>query len=184
VDVKPHELRERGLAFTDVLGALRTAFGEDGVTRRSLAELGALPVGPAAAQGEPTLVRDVALVRLADDMQTGMADVGGVRAVGGIVVARRDANLGPLIEDGKRTSAKEARKLPHRAADPGRMDSGAAADVHVTIAYDRLDLATRARSTLGRALAEEIGVVVLVILIFLLHVRTAVVPLLMLPVVL
>ena len=129
-------------------------------------------------------IRDVALVRLAEDMPTGMADLAGVRAVGGIVVARRDANIASLVEEVKRTIARECRRLPHRAADPGREDSGAAADVHVATTYDRLDLATRARHTLLRALGEEVGVVVLVILIFLLHARSALVPLATLPVVL
>jgi Cu(I)/Ag(I) efflux system membrane protein CusA/SilA len=209
VDVKPRELRERGLAFTDVMGALAPAFSHDGLTKLSLAELEALPVEPFPAghdaqTGAPlrrvhdvvgiasplgrdspgrARVRDVALVRLADDMPYGMADVAGVRAVGGIVVARRDANLTSLVEQVKRTIAREARKLPHRAADSARLDSGAAADIHVTTTYDRVDLATRVRRTLGRALAEEVFVVVLVLLVFLLHVRSALVPLLTLPVV-
>src|SRR5205085_495211 len=98
--------------------------------------------------------------------------------------ARRDADLAALVEAVKHTIAREARKLPHRAADPERLDSGVAADVHVTITYDRADLATRVRRTLLRALGEEVGVVVLVILLFLLHTRSALVPLATLPVVL
>src|SRR5262249_55808970 len=58
------------------------------------------------------------------------------------------------------------------------------ADVHVAVAYDRAELATRVRGTLLRALGEEVAVVVLVILIFLLHARSALVPLATLPVVL
>src|SRR4029077_6126360 len=116
--------------------------------------------------------------------QTGLADMGGVRAVGGIVIAKRDANITALTDEGKRTIAREARKLPHRDADPERLDSGAAADVHVSTAYDRSDLAGRVKKTLLRALGEEVGVVVLVILLFLLHVRSALVPLTTLPVVL
>ena len=92
-----------------------------------------------------------------------------MRAVGGIVIARRDADIAALVDEVKRTIAREARKLPHRAADPERLDSGAAADVHVSTTYDRSDLATRVRNTLLRALGEEVGVVVLVILLFLLH---------------
>jgi Cu(I)/Ag(I) efflux system membrane protein CusA/SilA len=179
VDARPRVLRAQGLAFSDVSGALQGALGRagGGPAKLSLADIEALPVGAGR-------LGDVALVRLTEDMPTGLGDLGGVRAVGGIVVARRDADLGTLIEEVKRTIARESRKLPHRAADPERMDSGAAADVHLTVAYDRMDLATRVRGTLLRALAEEVGVVVLAILIFLLHARSALVPLATLPVVL
>ena len=127
---------------------------------------------------------DVALVRLTDDLPTGH----GRR--------RRRARRGRHRDRAarrrhrrarraaKQTIARERRKLPHRAADPERLDSGAAADVHVATTYDRAELATRVRATLLRALAEEVAVVVLVILVFLLHGRSALVPLVTLPVVL
>jgi Cu(I)/Ag(I) efflux system membrane protein CusA/SilA len=192
IDLKPRELRERGIAFTDVVLALRPLFATaDGVSRSSMADLEAVAVGPGAQHEppglpgqEPARIRDIASVRLTEDMPTGMADVAGVRAVGGIVVARRDANLAALVEEVKRTIARESRKLPHRAADPERLDSGAAAAVRVSTTYDRVDLATRVRRTLLRALGEEVAVVVLVILVFLLHARSAFVPLVTLPVVL
>jgi Cu(I)/Ag(I) efflux system membrane protein CusA/SilA len=182
VDVKPRELRDRGLAFTDVVSALRPALaaGAGGEpAKRTLADLEALPV-----HGSGTHLGEVALVRLTEDMQTGMADLAGLRAVGGIVVAKRDADIAALVDEVKRTIAREARKLPHRNADPERLDSGAAADVHVATTYDRVELATRVRHTLLRALGEEVAVVVLVILIFLLSARSALVPLATLPVVL
>ncbi len=106
-----------------------------------------------------------------------------MRAVGGIVVARRDADIAGLVAAVKQTIARECRKLPHRAADPARLDSGLAAEIHVATTYDRSDLAGRVRTTLLRALAEEIGVVVLVIVMFLLSARSALVPLATLPVV-
>src|SRR5205814_1587226 len=90
VDVKPRELRERGLAFGDVLSALRPAFADNhGFAPLTPEQFAALPVtGSDASRSAP--LRDVALVRLGVDMPTGVADVGGVNAVGGIVVARRD----------------------------------------------------------------------------------------------
>ncbi|HSS37828.1 MAG TPA: efflux RND transporter permease subunit, partial [Polyangia bacterium] len=181
VDVKPRELREAGLAFTDVLATLQPLFAAGhGVARSSLAVLQALPVANAAPG---VRVGDVALVRLTEDVQTGMADLAGVRAVGGIVVARRNADIATLVAAVKQTIARECRKLPRRAADPARLDSGAAAGIHVATTYDRSDLAGRVRITLLRALAEEIGVVVLVILMFLLSARSALVPLATLPMV-
>jgi Cu(I)/Ag(I) efflux system membrane protein CusA/SilA len=184
IDVKPRELREKGLAFTDVRDTLAPVFAADrGLSHASLAELEALPVrnGP---PGDPVRLGDVALVRLTEDLQTGLADLNGHRAVGGIVIARRDADLTALVAAVKQTIARECRKLPHRAADPARLDSGAAADIHVATTYDRSELATRVRGTLLRALAEEVGVVVLILLVFLLSVRASLVPLATLPVVL
>jgi Cu(I)/Ag(I) efflux system membrane protein CusA/SilA len=184
IDVKPRELRERGLAFTDVRDTLAPVFaGDRGPVRSSLADLETLPVRN-AAPGSPVRVGDVALVRLTEDMQMGLADLNGAHAVGGIVIARRDADLTALVAAVKQTIARECRKLPHRAADPARLDSGAAAEVHVATTYDRSELATRVRGTLLRALAEEVGVVVLVLLVFLLSVRASLVPLGTLPVVL
>jgi Cu(I)/Ag(I) efflux system membrane protein CusA/SilA len=192
IDIRPRELRARGLAFTDVLAALEPVFhasapgAANGVARVSVADLEAIPVTlPGAPAGAGSIhVGDVALVREVEDMQTGLADLAGVRAVGGIVIAKRDADITALTDEVKRTIAREARKLPHRPADPGRLDSGAAADVRVSTAYDRADLAGRVKKTLLRALGEEVGVVVLVILLFLLHARSALVPLATLPVVL
>jgi Cu(I)/Ag(I) efflux system membrane protein CusA/SilA len=187
VDVKPRPLRERGLAFTDVLAALRSVFvnvgGSRGPARASLGALEALPVGAPGAATTPARLGDVALVRLTEDMPSGIADLAGARAVGGIVVARRDADLPAMIAAVKATLTRACRQLPHRPADPERLDSGAAADVHVSVVYDRQDLITRVHGTLVRALAEEIAVVAAVILIFLLHGRSALVPLATLPVV-
>jgi copper/silver efflux system protein len=182
VDVKPLELRARGLAFTDVLNALRPVFRDPRVAKAP-ADLAALPV-LGGAQSHGTTLADVALIRLGSDMPTGLADVAGVKAVGGIVIARRDADVGALIEQVKRTLARESRRLPHRAADSERLDSGAAADVRLVSAYDRSELTTRVQHTLLRSLGEEIAVVVLVILVFLLHGRSALVPVVTLPVVL
>ena len=184
IDVKPRELRERGLAFTDVRDTLAPVFAADhGLAHASPTQLEALPVRN-AAPGDPVRLGDVALVRLTEDLQTGLADLNGRRAVGGIVIARRDADLTALVAAVKQTIARECRKLPHRAADPARLDSGVAADIHVATTYDRSELATQVRATLLRALAEEIGVVVLVLLVSLLSLRASLVPLATLPVVL
>jgi Cu(I)/Ag(I) efflux system membrane protein CusA/SilA len=183
VDVRARQLRDQGLAFSDVVDALRPVVrGKDGaVSKATPDDIANLMVS--GGDGAPVRLGDVALVRLADDMPTGMADVAGSRAVGGIIIARRDANIAALVAQAKTVIAREARKLPHRAADSEREDSGAAADVHVATTYDRAELATRVRGTLLRALAEEVAVVVLVILLFLLHGPSAVVPLVTLPVV-
>jgi copper/silver efflux system protein len=183
VEARPLELRARGLAFSDVLLALKPILsGGQGLVSVSLEQLEQAQL--ASSTNEVVRVGDVARVRLSEDMPTGLADVAGYPAVGGIVIARRDANLAKLIEAVKRTLDQERARLPHRNADPARLDSGKAADVRLLTTYDREDLATRVRKTLMRVLSEEIAVVVLIIVVFLLHGRSALVPLLTLPVVL
>jgi len=168
VEAKPGELRTRGLAFTDLLSALRPALEWHGPSSLGWFEMQNVP-GPGGAT--PTRLGDVAEVRLVDDMPSGLADVGGAAAaVGGIVVARRGADLSPLIEAVQSSLERIRRWLPER--------------VELVTVYNRVDLATRIGHTLLRALSEEVAVVVLVILAFLVHGRSALLPLLTLPLVL
>ena len=163
VQAHPAELRARGLAFSDLVAALRAALA----TGRppAIAELQALPVAPAAAP-----LGELASVRLRDDMPSGLADLdGGTPAVGGIVIALRDANLPALIERVRLVLDRERARLPR--------------EVELTTVYDRLDVADRVEDHLLRALGEEVCVVVVVILVFLLHGPSALVPLVTLPLV-
>jgi Cu(I)/Ag(I) efflux system membrane protein CusA/SilA len=169
VEVRPDQLRARGLAFTDVLSALRPAAHGPADLRR-IADL-SLQVPSTASGSSVPRIGDVAQVRLARDMQAGLADFGGVLpAVGGIVVAHRDADPAAVVERVKRKLEELRPRLP-----PG---------VRLVTVYDRSDLVTRVGRTLLRALGEEVAVVVLVILVFLLHARSALVPLTTLPIVL
>jgi len=184
VEVLAAELRARGLAFSDVLAAVRPLLAARPAA--SLAELEALPLpaapasvssagpkttGAPTAAREPVLVREVARVRKAIVMPSGFSDFAGTwPAVGGIVIAKRNADLGPLIRAARLALESVRAQLP--------------AGVRLVTVYDRLDLATRAERTLLGALAEEVAVVVLVILIFLLHPKSALLPLLTLPLVL
>jgi Cu(I)/Ag(I) efflux system membrane protein CusA/SilA len=168
VELEAERLRARGVAVSDVAEALHSALaGQPEVDPTRLQELPlALPAGAPASR-----IGDVGRVHVTDDMPTGLADLGGIQpAVGGIVIARPDADPRRII-DGVKQRLDEARpRLP-----PG---------VELVTAYDRSDLITRVGRTLLKALGEEIGVVVLVTLVFLLHGRSAVVPLLTLPIVL
>jgi Cu(I)/Ag(I) efflux system membrane protein CusA/SilA len=183
VELEAERLHARAIAFTDVLAAVRPAIAPaQPALRRTFPDaadiqaLEALPLSvpiavEGAGDGAPPRVGDVGRVHVTDDMPTGLADIGGLQpAVGGIVVARRDADLTVLIEGVRQALDRERARLP-----PG---------VELITVYDRLDLVTRVGHTLLRALGEEVGVVVLVILMFLLHGRSAFVPLLTLPVVL
>ena len=117
------------------------------------------------------LVGDVAHTALAPDMPIGITDLGGdPQVAGGIVIAKRDADPRAVIEAVERKLQEAQKHLPR--------------NIKIVTIYNRLDLANRVEHTLLRALAEEVAVVVLVILMFLLHGRSALVPALTLPLVL
>ncbi|HEY4015465.1 MAG TPA: efflux RND transporter permease subunit [Polyangiaceae bacterium] len=172
VELEADRLRGHAVAFSDALATLRAAVDAHAVKQPT--DLAALPVsGPdRAAPSGPTLhVGDLGHVHVTDDMPTGLADFRGIQpAVGGIVVARRDADIRAVI------AAAESKLDAARPSLP----SG----VELVVAYDRSDLIARVGRTLLRALGEEVAIVVLVTLVFLLHWRSAIVPLLTLPLVL
>ncbi|WP_394846943.1 efflux RND transporter permease subunit [Pendulispora brunnea] len=177
IDVDADELRERGVAFTDLTSALKPVFDTGVANPEKLPGL--------IVKGDGTVrLRDVANLKLSAEMPTGLADVGGTRAVAGIVIARRNANIARLVADVQRTLDRERVKLPHDPKDPGRIEPGFSKEVRLVTVYNRNELATRVHDTLLRALSEEIAAVVLIVLLFLLHWRSALVPLVTLPMVL
>jgi Cu(I)/Ag(I) efflux system membrane protein CusA/SilA len=181
VEVRQDQLRARSVAFSDVLAAVRLglagggpaadAHAAGGHAPASIDDFLTLPVATAPSAGSPPTIRDVASVRIRDDTPTGLADFdGALTAVGGIVVADRSANPAAVAERVRKALDPLRARLP-----PG---------VQLVTVYDRQAMVGRVGDTLVRALGEEVGVVVLVILLFLLHGRSAVVPLVTLPVVL
>jgi Cu(I)/Ag(I) efflux system membrane protein CusA/SilA len=166
VVAEPEELRARGIAFSDVVSALAPV--SHGSGDGSHLEHAPLPVP--GGQSKAT-VDDVAHISLGTDMPLGIADFGGATAtMGAMVGARRPADPRAIIEKVKAKLDELRPRLPR--------------NVQLVTVYDRLDLANRVEHTLLRALGEEVAVVGLVILLFLLHGRSALVPLITLPVVL
>ncbi|HET7540232.1 MAG TPA: efflux RND transporter permease subunit [Polyangiaceae bacterium] len=169
VDVVPEELRKRGLAYTDLLAPLRSALASHAA--RDPRSIEALPVPLPGTKNQAVTLGELSHVRTTHDMPNGLADIGGsYQAVGGIVIARRDANLRSVIEQVSRVLERERKQLPP--------------NVKIITVYDRGVLAARVEHTLFRALLEEIAVVALVILVFLMHGRSALLPLASLPLVL
>ena len=125
--------------------------------------------GSAATPDHLIRVRDVADVQWAPLARRGVADFGGRGdAVGGIVVARQGVNALDVI------SRVEARLETLRGALP--------TGVKLVTVYDRSVLIREAVATLMRTLGEEMLVVSLVILFFLRHLRSTLVPVIALPV--
>jgi Cu(I)/Ag(I) efflux system membrane protein CusA/SilA len=119
--------------------------------------------------GAPVRVKDLGAVRFGPDLRRGLLEWNGDgEAVGGIVVVRTGASVPEVVAAVKRRLADLSRTIPE--------------GVRVEIAYDRTDLIHRAVGTLRRALVEEALVVAAVVVLFLLHVRSALLPVLSLPV--
>jgi Cu(I)/Ag(I) efflux system membrane protein CusA/SilA len=117
----------------------------------------------------PILLGQIADVQFGPDMRRGIAELNGTgETVGGIVVVRYGANARQVILDVKQRLDQAMKGLP--------------ADVNYTVAYDRSSLIQRAVKTLEEKLLEESIVVVLVCLAFLLHLRSALVAVVVLPV--
>ena len=119
--------------------------------------------------GTPVLLKDIARVELGPDERRGIAELNGEGEVAsGIALQRFGANALNVITNIKARLAEIAPSLPK--------------GVEVVPVYDRSELIYRAIETLRRTLLEESVVVALVCIVFLLHVRSALVAILMLPV--
>jgi Cu(I)/Ag(I) efflux system membrane protein CusA/SilA len=120
-------------------------------------------------KGTPVLIRDIARVELVPDERRGLTELNGEgEVVSGIVMARYGQNALEVIRNVKDKIAEIGPGLP--------------AGVTVQTVYDRSELINSAIETLKRTLLEESLIVAAVCVIFLLHVRSALVAILMLPV--
>jgi len=184
VTVDPTKLRAYNLALSDVSRAIKRSNGEVGGRSIELSErefilrvkgyienlddLKKVAVGVGKA-GVPILLRDVANIQFGPDMRRGIADLNGDgETAGGIVVVRSGANAHQVIQDVKERLDQAMKALPP--------------DVQVTVTYDRTALIDRSVKTLGEKLVEEGLIVALVCLAFLLHLRSALVAIIILPV--
>src|SRR5207249_1776013 len=119
--------------------------------------------------GTPVLIRDVGTVRFGPDTRRGLLEWNGEgEAVGAIVVMRYGENALQVIERVKKKLEDLKPSIPE--------------GVEVAIAYDRSALIDRSIHTLKTALVEEALVVSAVIILFLLHLRSALLPIISLPV--
>jgi len=135
---------------------------------KSIEDLENIPLG-VNQNGTPLLLKDVAEIGTGPQMRRGIAELNGEgETVGGIVVMRYGENAQQVI---KRVKAKlEELKL------------GLPAGVEIVPVYDRSALIERAVDNLAYKLLEEFGVVALVCVVFLFHVRSSLVAIVSLPV--
>jgi Cu(I)/Ag(I) efflux system membrane protein CusA/SilA len=185
VVLDPHVLHAYGVSLDDVVRAVERSNNDVGgaVVERAeheymvrsrgyvrldrLEDLGSAVVGM-GKNGAPVLLSQVATIEVAGAMRRGVGEYNGRGEVaGGIVVARFGENAYKVIRDVKQRLAELEEGLP-----PG---------VLLIVTYDRSALIERAVNTLRKALIEELAVVVVVCGLFLLHVRSALVVVLVLP---
>jgi len=119
--------------------------------------------------GTPVLVKDVATVALGPEIRRGIADLDGEGdVVGGIVVMRHGENALNVIERVEKRLEELKPSLPE--------------GVEVVTTYDRSVLIDNAITTVKHKLIEEIVIVSIIILVFLWHVPSAVIPIITIPV--
>ena len=184
VTLDPNTLAAYGLAVKDVVRAIKASnnevagrllefAGREYMVRgrgylTSTADIEGISLG-ADGRGTPVRVRDVADVRLGPDIRRGVAELDGRgEVVGGIVIMRYGENALAVIDRVKAKLQEVQSSLP-----PG---------VTVVPTYDRSWLIEESIGTLRRTLIEEVFVVSLVIIIFLFHIRSALIPILTLPI--
>ncbi len=122
-----------------------------------------------AQNGTPVRVADIGRVELVADERRGLTELNGEgEVVSGIAMARYGQNALEVIHNLKAKVAEISAGLPE--------------GVSIQTVYDRSELIHRAIDTLKRTLAEESLIVALVCIVFLLHLRSALVAILMLPI--
>jgi Cu(I)/Ag(I) efflux system membrane protein CusA/SilA len=158
----------------DVGGRLVEFSGKEYMVRgrgyiHSLADLENIVVGNNPATGTPILVRDLGTATLGPDIRRGVAELDGKgEVVGGIVIMRFGENAEKVIQNIRAKITELEPTLP-----PG---------VKIVTAYDRADLIERSIENLKGTLKEELIIVSIVIIIFLWHIPSAMIPIVTIPI--
>ncbi len=185
VNANPHKLSAYGVSLTELVRAIKQSNNDTGgrvlefsgteyMVRgrgyiKSLADIEKTVVKTDAKTGAPVLVKHLATVELGPEMRRGVSDLNGWGdAPGGIIVMRQGENALKVIDAVKQKLAELAPTLPE--------------GVRIVPVYDRSDLIKRAIDALEHKLGVEIAIVSLVILLFLWHIPSAIVPILTIPI--
>ncbi|CAN7229267.1 efflux RND transporter permease subunit [Rhizobium sp. LjRoot254] len=183
VVVDPVRLKAQGVSLTDIADAVRSSNRDVGGRTVELSEFEFMvrgrgylkgvedieSIGLRSQDGVPLRLSDVAKVEVVGDERRGIAELNGDGEVaGGIVLQRFGENALTVIENAKKNLVIAEKSLP--------------GDAKIVPVYDRSRLIEAAIETLKSTLVEESIVVALVTVVFLLHVRSALVAVIMLPV--
>ena len=184
VVVNPNRLRAHNIPLSKVRDAIRRGNQETGGRVIEMAEaeymiraygyiknqedLRQIPLG-VSSNGTPILLKDVADIRMGPELRRGISELNGEgEAVGGVIIMRFGENALAVI-------AKVKEKLE-------TLKKGLPKGVEIVETYDRSALINRAVYTLSEKLVEEFLVVAIVCIVFLFHMRSALVVIISLPV--
>ncbi|MSR13640.1 MAG: efflux RND transporter permease subunit [Gammaproteobacteria bacterium] len=179
----PMKLASYGMPIARVIAAIQAANRETGggvieiaeaeymvrasTYLRGIADLRAVPLGT-ASNGIPIVLADVAIIQRGPEMRRGIAELDGEgETVGAVVLLRAGGNA-------RATIAAVRKKL-------AELTSGLPEGVEIVPVYDRSELIDRAVANLTNKLIEEFAVVMAVTVIFLFHLRSALVAIILLP---
>ena len=183
VTVEPRKLQAYGIPLMKVVEVIRASNRDVGGRAIEMAETEFVVRGRGylrgvsdienlvvkADKGTPVLIRDIARVELVPDERRGLTELNGEgEVVAGIAVARYGQNALDVIRNLKAKIAEISSGLPQ--------------GVSLQTVYDRSDLIHRAIDNLKRTLIEESVIVALVCIVFLMHARSALVAIVMLPI--
>ena len=185
VNVDPNALAAYGVSLDTVMDAVRKGNNDVGgrlveLTGReymvrgrgyikSVADVENIVVASNPKTGAPVLVKHLGTVVMGPDIRRGIAELDGEgQVVGAIVIMRFGENALEVID---RVKAKL------KDIEPGLPEG-----VKIVTTYDRSDLILRSMATLKRTLLEELLIVSVVILIFLWHIPSAIIPILTIPI--
>jgi Cu(I)/Ag(I) efflux system membrane protein CusA/SilA len=183
VTINPSRLLSYNISITDIVSAIRKSSNEIGgrliewtgkefmVTAEGyIQNLDAIKkIVIKNANGTPLFLGDIANVSHGPQIRRGIAELNGEgEVVGGIVVMRHKENALNVIERVKEKIKEIKQGLPE--------------GVEIVTTYDRSDLIKRSIDTLKNSLIEEMIVVSLIILIFLWHIPSALVPIITIPI--
>src|SRR5213594_1524658 len=183
VDLDPNKLLAYGIPISEVVNKIRLSNGdvggkifEVGSTEfyvrgrgyiKSVEDIENVPLK--TQKGTPVYVKNVGTVHLGPDLRRGVSELNGEgEVVGGIIVMRYGENALRVIDGIKKKLEEIKPSLPQ--------------GVEIVTAYDRSQLIKRSISTLREKLIEESIVVALVCLVFLWHIRSALVAIITLPI--
>jgi copper/silver efflux system protein len=187
IEVDPDRLRFHSVPLNDLIAAVRSAnidigaktvessgmefiirgrgfVGEEGNPAQAVADIEETLV--VSRQGVPVRVRDLGQVQIGPAFRRGAIDLNGTEAVGGVVVMRFGENPRQVIDAVKSRMASLEPSL---------------GGVTFNLVYDRTELINETVATLTEALKAEVVITVVVVLLFLLHVRASIVVALTLP---
>jgi len=183
IDADPDAMRAAGVSLTEVFAAIRASNIDVGartieinrveyVVRgigyiKSVADIENTVIK--VNDNVPILVKNIANVSLGPALRRGALDKEGAEAVGGVVVVRFGANPLEVIKNVKKKIAEIAPGLPKKT-----LSDGTISQVKIVPFYDRTGLIYETLGTLNSALAEEILVTVIVIIILLRQIRSSI----------